>query len=251
MNLKFVINNELLLASLLFNDRKESKGLFVELKNKLWEKFNIPYRHFLKGNDYRFFFVDPEEKLDNLRIETLEMIKDGISSKEFNEILSDTCVYKDWLESEYSKNSQEVTKHLENIVNIELPTEVFTVFVVDPRVGGGNFLGNNQIFWGHTEDWKNYNIVYLAHEYLHGIIPSGEVEHCAIELATDNELRIRLNNQGEYFYINGKGVGHSYLLEKEKELLPYWEKHLSNKDSNIFDFIEDAKQRDKSSQHHS
>lgn len=252
MNLNFVINEELLFSSILFNERKESKGLFVELKNKMWEQFNKPYRHFLKGNDYRFFFVNPKEQLDDLKIQTLEMLDEGIKSREFIEILSDTTDYKNWLDNEYKENLQEIITHLKNILRIELPQELFTVFVIDPRIGGGNYLGKNQIFWGHTEDWKNYNLVYLAHEYLHGILSSEEIEHCAIELATDNELRIRLNDGGEYFSENGERVGHNYLIYKEKEMLSDWEEYLSNESTNIYDFVKNIKQREqKSSQHRS
>jgi len=45
--------------------------------------------------------------------------------------------------------------------------------------------------------------------------------HGIIELITDNELRIRLNKKGRYFNEKGQDVGHPYLREIEKKILPY------------------------------
>jgi len=42
-----------------------------------------------------------------------------------------------------------------------------------------------------------------------------------IELITDNELRIRLNQKGRYFREKGLDIGHPYLREIEKKILPY------------------------------
>jgi hypothetical protein len=242
MNLSFEINKNLLFSSLLFNDRSEAKSLYIEIKNKLWEKYKLPYNHFLKGNDYRNIFVDLNHNLNELVDQTKEMFEEGMQTEEFEELLTETEKYKSWLENEWDSKKDTVIDILKDILRIELPTDRVTVYVVDPKVGGGSYLGNNQIFWGHTEDWNNYNMVYLAHEFLHTFIPSGEIEHCLIELAADNELRIRLNEKSEYFIENNQPLGHDYLREKEKYLLPSWEIYLNNKNKNLYDLIEELKQ---------
>ena len=55
-------------------------------------------------------------------------------------------------------------------------------------------------------------------------------------LISDNELRIRLNKGGRYFYSEGKKVGHPFLKEIEKQMLPYWLNYLKRKQKNIIYF---------------
>jgi len=246
MNLSFEINKDLLLSSLLFSDKSEARNLIIPLKNKLWEKYKLPYSHFLKGNDYKNIFADMGNNLNNLVTQTRNMFEEGIKTEEFEKLLSETESYKKWLENEWNSKKDTVIEILRDILRIEIPVDKVTIYVVDPRIGGGSYLGNNRIFWGHTEDWTNYNVVYMAHEFLHTFIPSGEIEHCLIELATDNELRIRMNRKSEYFIEDGQPVGHDYLREKEKYLLPSWEKYLKNKDKNLFDIIGELKQESSS-----
>ena len=244
MNLSFEVNNGLLFSSLLFSNKSEAKSLCIPLKNNLWERYKLPYNHFLKGNDYRNIFFNTDNNLNELLIQTKQMLKEGIKIQEFKKLLSDTEEYKKWLENEWSNKKEIIINILEDILRIKLPSNKVTVYVIDPRVGGGSYLGNNKIFWGHKEDWSNYNVVYLAHEFLHTFIPSGEIEHCIIELATDNELRIRLNGEGEYFIEGEKKVGHGYLKDKENYLLPFWKEYLINPDKDIYKFIEYLKQKD-------
>jgi hypothetical protein len=62
--------------------------------------------------------------------------------------------------------------------------------------------------------------------------------HATIELATDNELRIRLNKKGRYFREGKFDIGHNKLREVEKKLLPRWKKYLENPKMNIKQFIQ-------------
>jgi len=118
-----------------------------------------------------------------------------------------------------------------------LPDKEFTVLITHPKVGNGKYAGENTIIWGHEENWPNYSIVYLFHEALHEILGKGKFVHEIIELASDNELRIRLNGKGEYFTENGQQVGHLDLIESEKKLLPNWQKYLKDPNMTIFEFL--------------
>lgn len=149
--------------------------------------------------------------------------------------------YKKWLENEWKTNKEHVLSELKAIMRTDLPESVFTVYVVGNLVSVGRNLGNNKIIWGHKEDWPNYSLAYLAHECLHSVFSSSELEHAVIELITDNELRIRLNKGGEYFICEGKDVGHDYLRDIEKRTLPNWQHYLSDKSLDIHDFIDGVK----------
>lgn len=60
--------------------------------------------------------------------------------------------------------------------------------------------------------------------------------HAIIELATDNELRIRLNKKGKYFKEGKFDIGHDHLRKLEQKILPHWKDYLENKGKkNIFE----------------
>ena len=108
----------------------------------------------------------------------------------------------------------------------------FTVYITHPSLRNGRYRGNNTIEWGHHENWRNYATIYLWHEILHSYIGYGDKEHAVIELITDEELRIRLNG-GKY----PPFVGHNYLGNMKKKMLPKWREYLKSDQHNIRDFI--------------
>lgn len=98
------------------------------------------------------------------------------------------------------------------------------VFLTHPKLRNGLTVDDSTIVWGHSEDFENYSSTYLAHELLHLATahdPS-DVTHAIIQLAADNEVRIRLNGHGDYF----EHSGHRYLVEIEKFLYPSWKSFL-------------------------
>lgn len=241
MQLAFEINKTLLASSALF--RKGSKNLntteWINLKNQLWEKYQEPYNFFLHKPDFRHIASqdDYPQNLQKIAKNTPKLLKKVIESPEFDDLLATTENYKAWLEKEWNQKKEKTLKEMEDILKIQLPNKTFKVFVIAPIIGGGSYLGNYKIFWGHEEDWPNYNIVYLMHEVLHAFIHKGKYAHEVIELATDNELRIRLNGKGEYFMEGNKKVGHPKQLKKEKELLPKWEEYLKDESTDVYSFI--------------
>lgn len=215
----------------------KSKGYSApSLKNYYFDKYLIA--HDLFKNPYDIFMkADYSQKIAEASAQIKDMFAEFKKTNEFKDLLTKTEDYKLWLKKEWDKNKSKIIEELHKIMRVELPEEIVTVFVLEQNIGGGQYLGDNNIVWGHTEDWPNYSLVYLLHEYLHSFLPHNDNIHAVIELITDNELRIRLNGTGEYFYINDKLIGHEYLLEKEKLMLPKWKNYLKDNNQNIFDFI--------------
>ncbi len=235
MNLKFEINQKYLFYEALLQDL-EIEG-WTELQNDLWNKYNAGYR-LLQGGFYEpFIDNDTDRYLSKAVEESKLLVKEGINSIAFQNILKDTEEYKTWLVTEWDKNKTVILSHLKDILRIDIPNHEVKVLVVSNKIHKGRHLGKGVIAWGHKEEWPNYSMVYLCHEFLHDIIENGELTHAVIELIADNELRIRLNGAGEYLYINGKNVGHKYLLEIEQKMLPDWINYLADKSNNIYDFI--------------
>ena len=234
MNLTFEIKKQFLVASTLFRRNKEC----IELKNRLWDKYRKSYELFNHYEPLRFFSQeDPIKTLDEVNKEFANLMKDALNSNEFSDLYKKTESYKSWLVNEWESKKARVEKELTDMFRIELPEQEIKILVVHPSVGGGFHIKNGLIFWGTEEHWPNYNVVYLAHEFLHEIFDSSDFHHALIELATDNELRIRLNGKGDYFREEEADVGHSRLRTTENALLPEWKKYLSSPKQNIYEFL--------------
>lgn len=215
---------------------------WVNLQNELWDKYKNAYQ-FLQKNYVEYFIKPTTITLDkNLHQEISELVTAGKSSEIFKKLTEDTISYKEWLENNWINNKDRVIDHLNDILRIDLNSLKIKVLVVGNKTHVGRHISNGVIAWGHPEDWQNYSLVYLMHESLHDIFGKRELEHAVIELITDNELRLRLNGSGEYFYENNKLVGHDHLLSLEKDILTAWKAYLADYSVNIFDFIKKLEQ---------
>ncbi|PIS21238.1 hypothetical protein COT51_03855 [candidate division WWE3 bacterium CG08_land_8_20_14_0_20_41_15] len=235
MDFSFKINENLLLVNTLVKAKGNNLpfSAWVNLQNTLWEKHKRGYSLLKNGFENEIAFDTLQESVDDISA----LIDEGKKSKEFGRVLNEVEDYKKELESKWQKDGQKASAFLEEILKIKLPDKEFTVLITHPKVGNGKYAGENTIIWGHEENWPNYSIVYLFHEALHEILGKGKFVHEIIELASDNELRIRLNGKGEYFTENGQQVGHLDLIESEKKLLPNWQKYLKDPNMTIFEFL--------------
>lgn len=231
MGLTFSINKPFLLVSAIFKKTSGVENL-TPLKNRLWEEHKTGYQ-FLKDPDIFGIFSgnDFNKSLTVITTDVVALVESGLASKELDNVLAETEEYKTWLEKEWDQNKARIEQELKSILKIDLPSGDFEVLVVHPKIGLGRSLGKNRLAWGHSEDWPNYSLVYLAHEMFHSVLGSSPLAHAVIELATDNELRIRINGSGDYLYISEKPVGHDFLLELEKYLLPSWQEFLKGSES--------------------
>lgn len=167
-------------------------------------------------------------------VTTHETVRAIQKTSEFMRLVSETERYKGWLESEWKKNGVQALKELKDISGLAFPDIEVTVLVTHPKLHNGtNVPDKNIICWGNAEEWRNYSVVYICHELLHVLthkkVKDYELMHAFIELATDNELRIRLNQAGEYFHEEKYDVGHPELRSLERKLLPMWKKFLKKK----------------------
>jgi hypothetical protein len=168
-------------------------------------------------------------------------------SKYFQKIYQQTENYLKFCQNQWNKNFSKTTQLMSEITGIDFEKEnkTFEVYLTHPSLKNGMALlhlikktNRNIILFGHNEDWPNYFTVYMWHEILHfyWLKPKDEnLSHAIIELATDNELRIRLNG-GKY----PPFVGHSWLEKIRRKIYPYWKKYLNKKlkVKNIFELEE-------------
>jgi hypothetical protein len=252
MKLEFKINKLALIRSVFVSNnycRKNQKRIpfpfWIKLENHLWEKFR---------DNQAYYFINPihlDWALDEITIEAEEkglrnsflniaekaekIYKEIEKTKEFKRLLAETKKYKNFVENQWKKNEHFVLDYIKNTLGLKIPNYTIKVYIFHPKMphGKANFYSKT-IAWGHTENWENYSTVYLCHELMHILTSkrskNAMLMHAIIELAIDNELRIRLNKKGQYFKENNISVGHESLRTLEKFILPQWRKFLKNQD---------------------
>ncbi|MFH1648152.1 MAG: hypothetical protein ABIA11_00260 [Patescibacteria group bacterium] len=240
MNLEFCISEELLFIVGLM--QQPNIDNWVGLQDKLWKKYESGYR-LLQGN-YFEFFLNPKYKgkLDQAITDIECILSEGMNSTEFSKLLINAQEHKVWLERKWEQNKVLINEELNNILRTDLPEETVTVYVLSQLLHVGRNI-RGRILWGQYEHWPNYSLVYLVHEYLHSLFKYTKIEHAIIELISDNEMRIRLNKEGKYFECAGEKVGHKHLLPVRKVILDDWKEYLGNRKTNIYQFIENLKQK--------
>jgi len=229
------------------NRAREKNGkipfpFWIKLEKRLWDKFcDEPSYYLINSLHYDWAqdelhisagekgfqdtFLDVSKKLEKIYQEIMK-------SKEFKRLFLETEKYKDFAEKQWRKNEKFVLNYFKDILGLKIPNYSITVYIFHPKSYNGQTT-NKHILWGHSEDWKNYTTVYLAHEILHvltdGKFKDFEIMHSLIELATDNELRINKKTSAEPLYLKK-------LWELERKIIPYWKEYLKNqKGRNIID----------------
>jgi hypothetical protein len=241
MNLEFEINPKYLLYVAL-KQEVDLEG-WEDFRNDLWVKHKSGFRMIDGDFNDQIISSQPFEAL-NIWVKDMDaLLEEGTGNKLFTNLLEETEEYRLWLLNEWQSKKNLVRDELKKILKVDIPDHTVRVLVCSNRLKCGQRITRGVIEWGHVEDWPNYSVTYLAHEYLHDVFGESILEHAVIELATDQELRVRLNKGGEYFTHNGNYVGHDFLEETCLKILPRWMEYLKQSDDkgNIFDLIRELK----------
>ena len=254
--LNFKINKIYLYAQII----KQAKSLGKQgeiLENRLWKKSKNVYSMIsgvcydrivsnitIKNSTIKSFSKD---LIKNIKL-VEEILDQGLNSREFVEIYKETEDYKKKTKKQWEKNREEALGHLKDITGLKLPNVILSVYLVHPLLHDGRYWADKIITWGHSEDWKNYTTIYLCHEIMHFLtkdyVGDKKSLHALIELACDNELRIRLNQSGKYFREGKFRVGHKSLKRMEKKILPQWRQYLQERKKGKLDILNLSKELD-------
>ncbi|MDR3582151.1 MAG: hypothetical protein P4L67_02655 [Candidatus Pacebacteria bacterium] len=174
-------------------------------------------------------------------------LKESLSSiyktNDFKKVFHETERYASTIEEQWNRNYIDSVRHLGDITKLDI-LEIdrkIRIFISHPCLPRGrSYAEENAIAWSHPDEWKNYAVVYLWHEIMHHVTANTRsaphLMHSLIELSCDNELRIRLNGGGKYFEEDGIPLGHKYLVDLNKKILPDWKKYLRDPNENIYQF---------------
>lgn len=220
-----------------------------ELIKILKEEKDNPYFYFIfiKNNRniewaVRSIYIQ-EEKTKEISEGITRCFRKIFNLKGFKKMCEESLIFKQEVSKQWEKNKKLVEDYLKKIIKKQILINSFKVITSHPCLNEGHADRPNLIYWSHKAEFDNYHTVYLTHEMLHLIfdyfkIPTNNLTHALIELISDNELRIRLNKKGEYFYEGSVPTHHPELLSLEKKILPYWKNYLEDKTAfkNIISF---------------
>ncbi len=241
ITLKFVVDKDFILQHIL---KSYSDHLpFLRIKKKVFETNSDLYQVLSQNLEP---LVIEHGIAKGLSMATKNLNKDLFlvyKTNDFKKIFREAERYAITVEKQWNKNYTTSIRDLSNITKIDFSKidKQITVYISHPRLSRGrSYIEDNAIAWSHPDEWKNYATVYLWHEIMHHItkdIPCApHLMHSLIELSCDNELRIRLNGGKAYFKEGGALLGHKYLVNLNKKLLPDWKNYLKDPNENIYQF---------------
>ena len=241
ITLKFVADKDFVLQHVL---KSYSDYLpFLRIKKKVWE-MNPDLYQILSQNLEPLIIERGLIKGLPLAVKNLDKnILSIYKTNDFKKIFRETEQYAAIVEKQWKRNYVVSAHNLSDIIKIDLSKidKHITVYISHPRLSRGrSYVENNAITWSHPDEWKNYATIYLWHEVMHNITEdtpcAPHLMHSLIELSCDNELRIRLNGGRKYFREDGIPLGHKYLIDLNKKILPDWKKYLDNPHEDIYQF---------------
>lgn len=216
-------------------DEEPFKG-WAKFTNDIWEKSPDVF-YFLAGAAEHVLYVKNVAGYRALFRKHLQALAKIQKTKQYKRLVRETEQYRVLVEAQWKKNKTVALKLLQDLSGLSLPKHAVTINFSHPALRNGMAIDDNNIAWGHKEEYPNYSTVYICHELLHIMTKhdNSDALHAAIELLADNEIRIRLNKKGRYF----EHENHWHLKALEKKLYPAWKRYLKQENRNIVRFAKD------------
>lgn len=217
----------------------------TSFQNRAWNLDKLAF-NYLKENDLhlKILHKHPIENGSAISERSALLVQQMKADPSFRPLLYETEKALAKVKKEWHQNYSKTNEIMKENTGITFDRNI-DVVITHPAIAQGTSRYGNILFTDlsiRPESFPNQNTVYLWHETLHHHLPPKyagkkeiDVAHAAIELATDNELRVRLN-KGSYPPL----VGHEFLANGRELLLPSWRTHLSNGKKDIVSFINEA-----------
>lgn len=233
MNLKFIVNDYVLIWNLLFQASINEK--IHKLKQKLWINYKKEYNNTYR--DKELILKDPKNFIPN--DDTIYNIV--LESKEYEAIKKKTEKYRNQVLKIWDENKKNTTKIIKSIMKTDIkPYQVFVVAeeldIIDTATPKDSKV-NTIILGKHvTQDTSIKLLVeiifkILQKEYKKHKVEYEEIVEAIIELAILNELPTRLT--GRSYYLTGEPT----LNYLKRQIYPYWLMYLGADKEEMMSFM--------------
>ncbi len=218
MNLRFIVNDYILIWNLLFQ-ASISENIH-KLKQKIWINYKKEYNDTMKDNPV--ILKDPKNFIPN--DDTIYNIV--LETKEYENIKKDTEKFRIHLLKIWDDNKKKAIPELKSILRFDV--KLYNVLVVNAKldiidVTDPKGKKVNTIVWGKNYDEKNpiQTIVKLIFEIVKKETKNyheddSNIVEAIIELAILNEFATRMSKVSNYL------TGNNTLIYLKKQIYPYW-----------------------------
>ena len=233
MNLKFVVNDYVLIWNLLFQASINEK--VHKLKQKLWINYKKEYNNTYRDKELILKdtknFIPNDDTIFNIVLET----------KEYEKIKKDTEKYRNEVLKIWDNNKKEATKIIKSITRLELkPYQILvvseqldiidTTTVKDAKI---NTVVLGKKVTSHTSMKLLVELVFqiLKHEFKEYKTEYKEIIDAVVELAVLNEFPTRLTGRSHYL------TGDPTLNYLKRQIYPYWLMYLGADKEDMLSFM--------------
>ena len=233
MNLKFVVNDYVLIWNLLFQASINEK--VHKLKQKLWINYKKEYNNTYRDKELILKdtknFIPNDDTIYNIVLET----------KEYEKIKKDTEKYRNEVLKIWDNNKKEATKIIKSITRLDLkPYQVLVVDedldIIDTTTVKGAKVNTIVLGKKVTADTSLKLVVELVFQIIKKELKSYKVEYkdmvdAVIELAILNEFPTRLTGRSHYL------TGDPTLNYLKRQMYPYWLMYLGASKDDMMNFM--------------
>lgn len=235
MNIKFVVNDYILIWSLLF--QASISEAIHKVKQKLWINYKAEYNNAYSDKDAILKegkdFIPDDDTIYNIVMEL----------KEYEKIKRNTEKYRLELMKLWDNKSSGINKEFEKITKLDFND--YTIFVVDSGLdyfdtNKTTGVKNNAITVGVAIDKKDPNklVLKLANEILKKEIKDYRatgsnrfIAAAIVDMAINNELATRIHKKSCYF------AGNPTLSYIKRQIYPYWLMYLGILKSEMAEYM--------------
>ena len=233
MNLKFVVNDYVLIWNLLFQASINEK--VHKLKQKLWINYKKEYNNTYRDKELILKdtknFIPNDDTIYNIVLET----------KEYEKIKKDTEKYRNEVLKIWDNNKKEATKIIKSITRLELkPYKILVVSeqldIIDTTTVKDAKINTVVLGKKVTSDTSMKLLVELVfqilkHEFKEYKAEYKEIVDAVVELAVLNEFPTRLTGRSHYL------TGDPTLNYLKRQIYPYWLMYLGADKEDMLSFM--------------
>lgn len=233
MNLKFAVNDYVLIWNLLFQASISEE--IHNLKQKIWKNYKSQYNSVFKDN--QLILKDPKNFIPN--DDTIYNIV--LETKEYERIKKNTEKFRIKILKIWDENKKEAIKELKDILRFDI--KLYHVLVVSEKlniIDTTNVKGSkvNTIVWGKKLNEENpfqliINLVYqiVMKELSNYQVEYQDVVKAIVELAILNEFATRITGTTHYF------TGDNTLKYLKRQIYPYWLMYLGVSKDKMMEYM--------------
>ena len=231
MNLKFMVNDYVLIWNLLF--QASISDNIHKYKQKLWKNYKKEYN--ITYKDYKKIIKDPKNFIP--RDDTIYNLMKDYSG--YKELKKETEKYRVYLVKMWDKHKKQTIKELKNITRLEF--DPYQVLVVSPKLKCSNIevppkAKTNTLIWGVKHRFEVENLTHIVFDIVQKELENYKKEYkdivkAIIELVVLNEFATRISGKSKYL------SGDASLKFLKTQIYPYWLMYLGVKKEDLVKYM--------------